>query len=70
MNIIIESRIIGTFLGYAPGIVHRQGKTSCSLDITGVSFPIVQGCQRVSGLFRAPPTMLNRSSEVEVEFHA
>ncbi len=23
MNVIVESRIIGSFLGYAPGIVHR-----------------------------------------------
>jgi hypothetical protein len=23
MNVIVESRIIGTFLGYSPGIVHR-----------------------------------------------
>jgi hypothetical protein len=23
MNVIISSRIVGTFLGYAPGVVHR-----------------------------------------------
>jgi hypothetical protein len=23
MSVIVESRIIGTFLGYAPGVVHR-----------------------------------------------
>ena len=28
MNVIVESRIIGTFLGYAPGIVHRLDDAS------------------------------------------
>jgi hypothetical protein len=23
MNVVISSRIVGTFLGYAPGVVHR-----------------------------------------------
>ena len=23
MSVVIESRIVGTFLGYAPGVVHR-----------------------------------------------
>ncbi len=28
MSVILESRIIGTFLGYAPGIVHRLDDAS------------------------------------------
>jgi hypothetical protein len=28
MNVIVESRIIGTFLGYAPGVVHRLDDAS------------------------------------------
>ena len=24
MSVVIESRIVGTFLGYAPGVVHRM----------------------------------------------
>jgi hypothetical protein len=28
MSVIVESRIIGTFLGYAPGIVHRLDDAS------------------------------------------
>lgn len=28
MNVIVESRIVGTFLGYAPGIVHRLDDAS------------------------------------------
>ncbi len=28
VNVIIESRIIGSFLGYAPGIVHRLDDAS------------------------------------------
>jgi hypothetical protein len=28
MSVIVESRIIGTFLGYAPGVVHRLDDAS------------------------------------------
>ena len=28
MSVIVESRIIGTFLGYSPGIVHRLDDAS------------------------------------------
>jgi hypothetical protein len=28
MNVIVESRIIGTFLGYAPGMIHRLDDAS------------------------------------------
>jgi hypothetical protein len=28
MSVIVESRIIGTFLGYAPGVIHRLDDAS------------------------------------------